>query len=318
MRWRVLRGLAVAATLGMFLVLVMGATVTNTGSAQGCGQSWPLCNGRLVPEFTVATAIEYSHRAVTGVEGLLVVALAVAVLTLRRASEARRAEVWLLIGLMLGFLVLQAGLGAAAVLAPQAPLVLASHFGISLIAFASVFLTAVHVFEQPGPKGPVSPAFRRAVLGVTAYVLVVVYLGAYVRHTGVSLACSDWPLCNGEVWPSFSGATGVVFAHRLAALGVLLLLAGLVAWSWRLRRQAPELRLASLAALALATLQALSGAALVWTRLELFGTLAHAALVSLLFASLAFLVRRVLLAAPPTAVTATSGQARPAAAGARL
>ena len=101
---RILRGLAVAATVGMFLVLVMGATVTNTGSAQGCGQSWPLCNGRLVPEFTVATAIEYSHRAVTGVEGLLVVALAVGVLrrALTRPQAALR-EVWLLVGLMLGW-----------------------------------------------------------------------------------------------------------------------------------------------------------------------------------------------------------------------
>src|SRR5918911_3538966 len=103
-----LRGLAVSATVGMFVVLVMGATVTNTGSAQGCGQSWPLCNGRLVPEFTVATAIEYSHRAVTGVEGLLVLALAVGTgLVGRRRTpgvpvRASR-EVWVLVGLMLGF-----------------------------------------------------------------------------------------------------------------------------------------------------------------------------------------------------------------------
>src|SRR5690348_5628445 len=111
-----LRALAVAATMGMFLVLVMGATVTNTGSAEGCGRSWPLCNGQFVPEFTVSTAIEYSHRAVTGIEGLLVVALAIGLLTLRRTGER---EVWVIGGTMLGTLVLQAGLGAAAVLAPQ-------------------------------------------------------------------------------------------------------------------------------------------------------------------------------------------------------
>src|SRR5216117_3315025 len=66
------RRLAVAATVGMFLVLVLGATVTNTGSAEGCGRSWPLCHGEFIPEFTVSTAMEYSHRAVTGLEGLLV------------------------------------------------------------------------------------------------------------------------------------------------------------------------------------------------------------------------------------------------------
>src|ERR671938_622992 len=100
---RGVRWLAVAATAGMFLVVVMGATVTNTGSAQGCGQSWPLCNGRLVPEFTVATGIEYSHRAVTGVEGILVGLLGVGVVLRSRARE-----LVLLVALMLGFLCLQA------------------------------------------------------------------------------------------------------------------------------------------------------------------------------------------------------------------
>src|SRR5919201_6709832 len=187
-----MRALAGVATAGMFLVLVMGATVTNTGSAQGCGQSWPLCNGRLVPEFTVATAIEYSHRAVTGVEGVLVIALATGVA--RSAVRVPRAspEALVLVALMVGFLLLQAGLGAWAVLAPQSPFVLASHFGISLIAFASVFLTAVWVF-QPHRVIDVPHGYRWLVIGVTAYVLGVVYLGAYVRHTGVSLACQDWP-----------------------------------------------------------------------------------------------------------------------------
>ena len=31
--------------------MVMGSTVTNTHSGDGCGQSWPLCNGRFVPAF---------------------------------------------------------------------------------------------------------------------------------------------------------------------------------------------------------------------------------------------------------------------------
>src|SRR5437868_15299949 len=98
----------------MLLVLIMGATVTNTGAAEGCGRSWPLCNGQLVPEFTVATAIEYSHRAVTGIESILVLALTGAMLWLWRTSR----EAVVLAALMLGTLLLQAGLGAGAVLWP--------------------------------------------------------------------------------------------------------------------------------------------------------------------------------------------------------
>src|SRR5215831_14187740 len=100
MRW-----LAALTCGGMLLVLVMGAAVTNTGSAEGCGRSWPLCNGQFVPEFTLATAIEYSHRAVTGLETLLVLALSGAMLLLWRHQR----EVVVLVVLMLATLFLQAG-----------------------------------------------------------------------------------------------------------------------------------------------------------------------------------------------------------------
>src|SRR5438445_13639319 len=97
----------------MFGVLVMGAAVTNTGSAEGCGRSWPLCNGQFVPEFTVATAIEYSHRAVTGIEGFLIVGLTAGMLV---AFGRRDREVLVLARLMLVTLSLQAGRAAGAVL----------------------------------------------------------------------------------------------------------------------------------------------------------------------------------------------------------
>src|SRR5215467_1333830 len=94
---KLLRCLAAASSGGMLLVLVMGAAVTNTGSAEGCGRSWPLCNGQFIPEFTVATAIEYSHRAVSGIEGMLILALAVVMLARWRTDR----EVVMLAPLML-------------------------------------------------------------------------------------------------------------------------------------------------------------------------------------------------------------------------
>jgi cytochrome c oxidase assembly protein subunit 15 len=285
-----LRWLAVATTLGMFLVLVMGAAVTNTGSAAGCGRSWPLCNGQFVPEFTVATAIEYSHRAVTGVEGLLVVALTALMLHLWRTDR----EAVVLALLMLVTLLLQAGLGAGAVLAPQSPLMLATHFGVSLIAFAATFLSAAVVFERTGAARPdqrrVPTVFRRWVLGSGVYVLLVVYLGALIRHAGIGLACADWPLCNGQLIPSLEGPTGVVFAHRLGAVGTLVLL-GWLAWQARAVDVGPRVALATLG---LSVLQALSGALVVWSQLGLFSTLAHAGIMAGLFACLAYLVRLAL------------------------
>jgi cytochrome c oxidase assembly protein subunit 15 len=194
---------------------------------------------------------------------------------------------------MLATLLLQAGLGAGAVLWPQAPLMLATHFGVSLIAFASTFLSAAVVFERTRASRaakPPSAGLRNLALAVSAYVLGVVYLGAYVRHSGVSLACVDWPVCNGQLVPPLEGPTGVVFAHRLAALGAILLL-GVLA---RTARAADVGAGAATVALIFALGQALSGALVVWTRLGLFSTLLHAALMGLLFAALAYVVRLTL------------------------
>lgn len=157
-----------AASVGMLVVLVMGATVTDTGSAQGCGRDWPLCQGRLVPEFAVSTLIEFSHRAVTGVESILIVALAGLALGL----DGGRRPVQVLAPLMFLSPIAQAGLGAAAVKWPQQPAVLALHLGVPLIALASTTLLAMCV-RRPGSVSAAAAAsggVRAATWGVLAYV----------------------------------------------------------------------------------------------------------------------------------------------------
>jgi cytochrome c oxidase assembly protein subunit 15 len=275
--------LSVVTTIGMFLVLIMGATVTSTGSGEGCGRSWPLCHGEFIPTYTVETLIEYSHRTVSGAVGLLVAALAIGAWPFRR----RHREIRVLAPLMVGSVIIQAGMGAWAVRSPQASAVLALHFGISLIAVASVYLT-MRVLHGAGrataaDARPLPSGYLWAVWGALLAVYVVAYSGAYVRHTGAELACATWPLCNGDVFPGFAGPEGVAFAHRLAALGSVVLVAALAVWSSRFRAARPDLYWANAAAFGLIVLQALSGAAVVVSRVSLFSTLAHAGLMALLF-----------------------------------
>lgn len=290
---RLVLPLSEVAALGMFLVVLMGATVTDTGSAAGCGRSWPLCKGQFIPQFALATLIEFSHRLVTGVEGLLIAALTVAVLILWRRRDMR-----VLAAAMIVTLLLQSGMGAAAVMWPQSPAVLALHLGISLVAFASVALTMLAIrFEGDMRRlraRAASSGFRWAVWGTTLYTYLVVYSGAYVRHAGASLACLDWPSCNGSVWLAFQGLVGVVVIHRLVAFGVFLAVLGLAGWSYRLRGSRPDLYRGSIVALTMVILQGLAGALIVFSRLDLLTTLAHTGIVALLFASLCFLCRQTL------------------------
>lgn len=292
---RATKWLAVATTIGMFVVLVMGSTVTVTGSGDGCGTSWPLCHGEFIPEFAVATAIEYSHRAVTGVEGILILGTAIGALAFWR----RRTEMRVLVPVMLFFLFLQAGLGALAVIYPTSDEVLALHFGISLIAFASVLLTTMLIFGIDrgfdALRDRVAPVWVRwATWGLAVYTYGVVYLGAYVRHTDASLACLDWPLCQGSVFPGFTGPVGIVFSHRLAAAILTLGVGCLFVWCWRRRAARPDLARAATIALVMLLAQSATGAAVVFTRLNLYSSLGHSAVVTLYFGALTYLCLNML------------------------
>ncbi len=295
---KAVRRLAVAATIGMFLVLIMGATVTNTGSGEGCGRSWPLCHGEFIPAYAFETAVEFSHRIVTGIEGFLIAAVSVLALLRRRG----RRDVKVYVGLMVGTLVLQSGLGASAVMWPQSPTIMAMHFGISLVCFASVFLLTRLLYETtdgstPPPPRPTSPLpawYRSATWVALIAAIGVAYLGAYMRHSDAVFACYRWPSCDGGYYPGFDGAVGVAFSHRLAALGEMILVGGLAAFTYRRRQTEPDLFRVTAAAFILILLQAASGGAVVLTKMDLWSPLAHAGLMALLFLCLADACRQVL------------------------
>jgi heme a synthase len=225
--------LALVTAIGMYLVLLAGALVTKTESGRGCGDDWPLCNGKFVPAYTIESMVEYSHRFVTGIEGILVLATAIAVWRWRKEDKFAKAYA----GGALFFTVLQALLGAAAVMWPQSDAALALHFGFSLLAVTCCVLLVFALSpaaNREHASGAVSatPGFRYLVWGTTIYSYVVIYLGAYVRHTASQGGCLDWPLCNGQVIPELEGATRIAFTHRLAAL-ILFILILVIFWQSR-------------------------------------------------------------------------------------
>ena len=311
---RLLRYTGVLASLGMFIVLVMGALVTNTGSGHGCSNTWPLCDGKVIPQLSIsldqAAFVEFSHRAVTALESVLIFALAAGTwLLYRRRREAR----WL-VPAMIVFLFLQAILGAIAAGVHETPEVLALHFGVSLISFATIVLTTAFLFEARGSDAardrPVPARLRLMVWGSLVYTYVVVYMGAYVQHIGAKAACGGWPLCNSVLVPvtGSSYLTFVNFAHRVAAGLLILVVLGLWVSARRDRAARPDLYNGATAALASVLLQSASGAFLIFSSFGLTSELLHAALISLLFASLAYMAyhlvpRRVCLPRPSLSVS---------------
>ncbi len=102
--------------------------------------------------------------------------------------------------------------------------------------------------------------------------LCLVGLGGVVHTTGSSLACPDWPLCNGEWLPAMRGGVEYEHSHRLLALAVA---AGVTALPFVIPRARRGLRRLGLVALALVVVQALLGAATVILRLPPPVSIAH-------------------------------------------
>ena len=75
------------------LVILVGTVVRATGSGAGCGQHWPTCKGEIIPVApSLHTIIEFTHRVVSGLDGLLVLGLvAGALLLYPRGHQVRRA-----------------------------------------------------------------------------------------------------------------------------------------------------------------------------------------------------------------------------------
>ena len=237
------------------LVILWGALVRATGSGAGCGSHWPLCDGEVVPRAaSVEKAIEFTHRATSGLALLAVAALLVAV---RRAlapgHPARRAAAW-----SLAIILVEAALGAGLVKlglvadddSPARAVVMSVHLVNTLFLLAALALTAWLV---AGGRAPRLRGLRRGAaapwLGALALLLLAGASGAVAALGDTLFPARSWAEAIAQ---DLSPASHLLVRLRLghpilaslAALAVLLL-----AWRWggRWARAAGALALAQIA-----------------------------------------------------------------------
>jgi len=185
------------------LVILWGAYVRASGSGAGCGNTWPFCNGEVIPSgvaiFLELThkAIEFTHRVSSGVALILVIALyAWSVRLYPKNSRVRRYAL-----LSVVFIFTEALLGAGLVLFDYVGsndsvgrvLYLAAHLTNTQILLGVLTMTA-YFSSIPAPevRRPWPPAFQGALL------LVLV-----TSVTGAIAALSD------TLYPASSFAAGL-------------------------------------------------------------------------------------------------------------
>ncbi|MBI5179121.1 MAG: heme A synthase [Nitrospinae bacterium] len=208
-------GLAITLT---YVLMIFGNVVTTTGSGLAC-PDWPLCYGTVNPPKEISVWIEWGHRLIGGTTGIFI--LASAFLIWKKASSALKFFLKIAVGLIL----LAVLLGGAIIIvdAPLLDSVLRITVVSSHIIVATVIFTTMIVAYYSVSSGT-SAGRRNYQLGLFALVYLQIVLGIIVRYSRSSMACPDWPLCQGSLLPPlFTPEVMLHYTHRLVAYTVFFI-----------------------------------------------------------------------------------------------
>jgi heme a synthase len=207
------RRLVGAALAALFLIVVSGATVRLTGSGLGC-ENWPRCGDTFLPPKDYHALVEFGNRVVGFAVGLTTLVAAGAAF---RVPALPRWLLWSTVALPLTVLA-QGVLGGITVIFELHPLIVLSHFLVSLAALAVAVVVALGARDlgrsRPA-EGPLGASWLTLALVPSALVLVV--SGTLVTASG--------PHSGGEDIRRFGNIVEAVHIHigATAVFGVAFL-----------------------------------------------------------------------------------------------
>jgi cytochrome c oxidase assembly protein subunit 15 len=255
----------------------------------GCGNDWPKCHGRWIPEFTLPTLIEYVHRLLGVTIGLVLIGLALYAFSQRHHPRFRgpgglAAPAYIVLGLV----VVQGMLGAITVWLDLPTAIIVVHFMTALVMMGLLLLGAA----RAGTLGQVEarnddPAARRQARAATAALIIgffTIALGAMTANTaGAPPACQGFPLCNGSLLPANVSVVHIHWTHRLLAFALLL---HVLMSALRAQNAALPIRRAAFSALFVITTQITVAAGLILMQLPTELQVLHLAVGAIVWAAL--------------------------------
>jgi heme A synthase len=288
-----------ATLVYMLGVVLWGAFVRATGSGAGCGDHWPMCNGMVVPrEPELATLIEFTHRATSGVALILVLVMYVWARHAHPAGHRVRRGAAASSALIIVEALLGAGLVVFQLVADNDSAFRAVSMGLHLLnTFLLIGAITLTAWWASG-----APEMRLRGHGTTALLLAVGVAGFFVLGmSGAVTALGD------TIFPALTSSEAARLGishwlltlrifHPLIAIAVGLYLAG-AAVAVALLRPAPATRAFAAALVALYAVQIAAGFLNIYLRAPVWLQLVHLLLADLVWIAL------VLLAASALSVT---------------
>jgi cytochrome c oxidase assembly protein subunit 15 len=218
------RRIVVVALALLCIIVLTGAAVRLTGSGLGCSD-WPNCEtDKLISVSDSHQAIEQLNRLFTGAVSVGVIA---AVLGAMRRRPYDRTLVSLALGLVAG-VVAQIVLGGISVLSGLNPIVVAGHFGLSMVLVVNATVL-LHRSGDRGPRGSESDAAQvrwLSWLTCAAGAMVLVVTGPMLTGSGPHAGDQEAE----RISIAIPDAARI---HSLSAWLFLALIVGLVLTLWQ-------------------------------------------------------------------------------------
>ena len=265
----VFRRLAFLTAFFAYVQIALGGVVRVSGSGLGC-PDWPLCNGRPYPPANLHSIIEYSHRTVGAITGVLLILTVIAAWMIFRRT--RPIVAWLATGSLVA-IAAEVGIGGVVVINELTPRLVMVHLALAMVILGFLLATAVMSL----PAATAAPGRNLALAAGATYVLLLT--GSSVVASGADESCHSWPLCGNGFALDFGGANAFTMLHRGATLVVGVFLIYVLVRSLR----SPALRPIALATLIVFALQVAVGAGAAVTNAGPFDGL-HVAIATLVWA----------------------------------
>src|SRR6266566_1265582 len=215
------RRLAFLTASFAYLQIALGGVVRVTDSGLGC-PDWPLCHGRPYPAADIHSIIEYSHRTVGTITGLLLIATVITAWVVFRRT--RPLVAWLATASLVA-IGAEGALGGVVVVNELKPWLVVVHLGLAMIILGSLIATAV--MSLPPTSAAADATFRRIAVVAAAATYLLLLSGSTVVASSADEGCHSWPLCGSGFALDFGGANAFTMLHRggVLLIGILLLYA---------------------------------------------------------------------------------------------
>ena len=209
----------------LFLAMIqvtLGAIVRVTDSGLAC-PDWPLCYGKLIPEFDFNILMEYTHRLSAS---LLMLTIFSTTFISYKILKHNKIAIFATTGASIT-VICAAIFGGITVISKLDWWSVPSHLALAeiLILFLSILNTAIWFGDFNNHSIWKNLHIKHRVMLSTTLlsIFILIVYGAIMVAKGYGSSCGTWPLCNGELIPTRLPMI-INASHRFLTLVVLGLL----------------------------------------------------------------------------------------------